>query len=288
MKLIHVHIAFGLVCALFLVPFLFPDAVDFVGIRYENLRVSNHEDIILNFKIGLWQLVLGAKKNGISCHRVFEIQCGRGGLPCWSFWGLRMCVVVAIMLISAAVLVGCRSGLSKWVPRCGVYAILFSLMTIFFTGVITMDIVNRVGDTDEFLKYVCQSIGQGESDCFNELLVNCLTFQSGYSEGEARPQGLSISINKNIDFVLLSQILFLFLSILGIIIWCCFLHFVNSVVNSKEDGLGLSSPKKRQRKMLKSRKEDYGSSRREAIMPHKTIMYRKFLPEPYPDVKLLS
>jgi len=288
MRLLQIHIAFGLVCALFLVPFLFPDAVDFVGIRYENLRIWNDENIILNVKIGLWQLILGAKKNGISCHRAFEIQCGRGGLPCWSFWGLRLSVVAAIMLITAAVLVGCRSGLSKWVSRFGVFAILFALMIILFTVFITLAIVNRVGDTDEFLEFVCWSIGQGESDCFNKLLANCLTFQSGYSEGEERPQGLSISINKNIDFVLLSQILFLFLSILGIIMWCCFLRFVNSIVNSKEDGLGLSSPKKCQHKRLKPRKEDYGSSRREGLMPHNTITYRKFLPRPNPNVKLLS
>jgi len=288
MKMLHIHIVCGLVCALFLVPFLFPDNVEFVGIRNENFRTSNHEDIILNVKIGLWQLILGAWKNGISCHRAFEIQCGQGGLPCWSFWGLRLCVVAAIMLIIAAVLVGCRSGLSKWVTRCGVYAILFALMTIVFTGVIFVDILNRVGDTDVFLDFVCLSIGQGESDCLNELLANCLTFESGYSEGEGRPQGLSISINKSLDFVLLSQILFLFLGILGIIIWCCFLHFVNRVVNSKEDGLGLFSSEKCQRKMLKPRKEDYGSSRREVVMPPKRVMYRKFLPDPNPDVKLLS
>jgi len=301
MKLLHIHIAFGLVSALFLVPFLFPDNVDFVGIRYKNLRIWNQADIILNVKIGLWQLILGANRNGITCHRAFEIQCGWGGLPCWSFWGLRLAVVAAIMLIAAAVLVGCRNVLSKWVSRCGVFAILFALMIIIFVGFLTMAIINRIGDTDEFLEFVCWSIGQGDSDCLKTILVNCLAFQSGYSPGEERPQGLSISITKNINFLLMSQMLYLFLSILGITIWCCFLRFVNSVANSKEDDLRLSSSKKYEHLILKSRKDDYGSSRQEGLIRDKTVIHRKprsqmnevkqsklFLPGPNPHVKFLS
>jgi len=301
MKLLHIHIVCGLVCALFLIPFLFPDDVDYVGIRYENLRIENQHDIVLNVKIGLWRLMLGATKNGISCHRAFEIHCGWGGLPCWSFWGLRLCVIGAIMLISAAVLVGIRSGLSKWVSRSGVFAILFALLTIVFTAFITMAVVKRVGDSDGFSKFVCHSIGQGESDCLNTLLGNCIALQSGYSAGEARPQGLSISINKDINFVLQSQVLFLFLSILGITMWCCFLRFVKSVVTSKEDKSRLPLSKTFEHQMLKSRREDYGSSRREDLMRNKIVIPRKarspkkvvalskrFLPRSNSDIKLLS
>jgi len=300
MKLVHIHLAFGVVCALLLVPFLFPDDVDFVGIRYENLRIGNQEDIILNIKIGLWRLMLGAKKNGISCHREFEIHCGWDGVPCWNMWGLRLCVAAAIMLITAAVLIGFRSGLSKWVPRCGAFAIISALMTIVFTGFITKAVVNRVGDSDGFLEFVCWSIGQGDSECLNTLLANCLTFQSGYSVGEEKPRGVSISISNDISVVLLSLILFLCLSILGIIIWCCFLRFVRRVVNSKEDDFKLPSPKKYKHQMLKPRKKDYGSSGREELMLNKTgnprrakspvkvvALNKRFLPDSNPNVKLL-
>jgi len=301
MKLLHIHMGCGLICALFLVPFLFRDQVDFVGIRYENLTLGNQEDTILNVKVGLWRMMLGMNWRGVSCHRVFDIQCKWYGFPCWTFWALRSCVIAAIMFITAAVLVGSRSGLSEWVHRFGVFAILFALLIVVFTVVMTWAIFNRVGDTSGFLEFLCETIGQGNSDCSNTLVDNCLSFQSGFSVGEGRPRGLTISINKDISFVLQTQFLFLFLSMLGIMIWCCFMNFLKSVI-SKEDGWRLSSSKKcKHQLMTESRKEDYGSSRREDFIRSKTLTpgrvksltkvvtrSKRFLPEYNPNVKLLS
>jgi len=300
MKLLHIHIGCGLICALFLLPFLFRDEVDFVGIRYENLTLGNQEDTVLNVKVGLWRMMLGMKWRGVSCHRVFDIQCKWYGFPCWNFWALRSCVIAAIMFITAAVIVGSRSGLSEYVQRYGLFAILFAFMIVVFTVVLTWAIFNKVDDTNGFIEFLCETIGQGKRDCSNTLIDNCLSYQSGYSVGEGRPRGLNISINKDISYVFMSQILFLFLSMLGIMIWCCFMIFLKSVT-SKEDGRLSSSIKCKHQLMIGPRKEDYGSSRREGTIQSKAVTpgsaksltkvvtrSKRFLPESNPNVKLLS